>query len=208
MALDIPHIADHPHRHQPRRGSARLRRRTRRAGLLPGPAVGHRHAHPLHPHHPAQHPHHLRRHGHRQRGPDGHRHGPAGRHRRHPQEPGSRRAGRAGPPRQEVRVRHGGEPAHHPPRPDARRCPRPDDHQPHQRHPGGGARHQPPGRHRHQPRRPLRLGPHAEGLRTDDAGGPGDGRRPASRRTRPAGCCTATASRSCWWWTMPTAASG
>ena len=31
------------------------------------------------------------------------------------------RAGRPGPPREEVRIRHGGEPAHHPPRPDARR---------------------------------------------------------------------------------------
>ena len=36
-----------------------------------------------------------------------------------------------------------------------------DDHPPHQRHPGGGARHRPAGRHRHQPRRALRHRPDA-----------------------------------------------
>ena len=50
--------------------------------------------------------------------------------------------------------------------------------------------------------------PGAEGLRADDARGPGHRHQRRHPRAKPAACCTATASRSCWWWTMPIAASG
>ena len=51
-----------------------------------------------------------------------HRHGAGRRHRRHPPQSVAGRAGRAGPPGQEVRIRHGGQPGHHRPRRDAGRC--------------------------------------------------------------------------------------
>ena len=105
-------------------------------------------------------------------------------------------------------VGHGGEPGDHPPGPDAGRCARADGDAPHQRHPGGGARHRPAGRHPDQPRRPLRHRSGAQGLRADDAGEPGHRRPPTPARRRRGGCCTATASRSCWWSTTPIAASG
>ena len=60
-------------------------------------------------------------HGHRHRGAARHRHGPGRRHRRHPPQPDAGRAGRGGPPGQEVRVRHGGQPGDHRPGRDARR---------------------------------------------------------------------------------------
>ena len=94
----------------------------------------------------------------------------------------ARGTGRPGPPGEEVRVRHGGQPAHHPSRPDAGRRARADGDPPHQRHPGGGARHRPAGRHPHQPRRALRHRPGAQGLRADDAGEPGHRHR--RRRAR------------------------
>ena len=72
----------------------------------------------------------------------GDRHGAGRRHRRHPPQSGARRAGRAGPPGQEIRIRHGGEPAHHRAGRDARRCARPDEGEPHLRHSGGGGRRQ------------------------------------------------------------------
>ena len=62
---------------------------------------------------------HRLRHGHGDRGPDGHRHGAGRRHRRHPPQPRAGRAGRAGPAGEALRVRHGGEPDHHPARGDA-----------------------------------------------------------------------------------------
>ena len=108
----------------------------------------------------AQHPDHRLRHGHRHRGQDGDRHGAGRRHRRHPPQSRTRRAGRPGPPGQEVRVRHGGQPGHHPPRRDARRCARADEGLQHLRHSGGRRRRQRPRRqarrHPHQPRRALR----------------------------------------------------
>ena len=57
--------------------------------------------------------------------PHGDRHGPGRRHRRGAQEHDARGTGRPGPPGQEIRSRHGGEPRHHPSRPDPGRCPRP-----------------------------------------------------------------------------------
>ena len=44
---------------------------------------------------------------------DGDRHGAGRRHRRDPPQSRARRAGRAGAPGEAVRIRHGGEPAHH-----------------------------------------------------------------------------------------------
>ena len=49
-------------------------------------------------------------------------------------------AGRAGAPREALRVRHGGEPAHHRPVGQARRGARPDETERHLRHSGGGGR--------------------------------------------------------------------
>ena len=77
----------------------------------------------------AQHPADLRRDGHRDRSGHGDRDGAARRHRRDPQEP---RRSTSRPP-QVRRVKkfesgHGGQSRHHPPRPDARRRARADDH--------------------------------------------------------------------------------
>ena len=58
---------------------------------------------------------------------DGDRHGAGRRHRRHPPQSRAGRAGRAGAAGQEVRIRHGGESAHHPARRDARRRARADE---------------------------------------------------------------------------------
>ena len=86
-------------------------------------------------------------------------------------------AGRAGAPGQEVRIRHGGEPAHH----RARRQPaggaRPDEGEPHLRRPGGGGRRQSAngrqtGRHPDQPRRALCHRSAPARLRADDQGQP------------------------------------
>ena len=49
--------------------------------------------------------------------------------------------------------------------------------------------------------------PEAAGLRADDQGQADHGARGRRRRTRPSGCCTSTASRSCWWSTRTIAAS-
>ena len=134
----------------------------------------------------AQRPDPLRRDGHGHRGAARHRHGAGRRHGRHPPQPHARPAGRAGAAGEEVRVRHGGEPGDHPSRRDARRCARPDEGAQHLRHPGGRGRRRAgtAGRHPHQPRRPLRLRPVAEGGGADDQGPPGDG---AGSRGRPRG---------------------
>ena len=59
--------------------------------------------------------------GHGHRIAAGHRHGAGRRHRRHPPQFLAGRAGRAGAPGQEVRIRHGGQPGHHRPGRDAGR---------------------------------------------------------------------------------------
>ena len=101
--------------------------------------------------------------GHGDRIAAGHRHGAGRRHRRHPPQSVAGRAGRGGPPGQEVRIRHGRQPGDHRPRRDAGRRPRADARAWHFRHSGGRERRhrrpedRPAGRHPHQPRRALRL---------------------------------------------------
>ena len=135
---------------------------------------------------------------------DGHRHGAGRRHRRHPPQPRAGRAGRAGAAGEEVRVRHGGEPAHHPPGRDARRCARADE----------GSTASPAFRWSRAAataragklvgiltNRDVRFAtdPQPAGLRADDQGPADHGARGRRARTRPSACCTSTASRSCWW---------
>ena len=98
-----------------------LRRRAAQARPVGRAAVRGRYPHPHHPRDRAQPSDRRLRHGHGDRGQDGDRHGAGRRHRRHPPQSRAARAGRAGAPGQEVRIRHGGEPAHHPSR--ARRSP-------------------------------------------------------------------------------------
>ena len=123
---------------------------------------------------PLQYSRHRLRHGHGHRSAHGDRHGAGRRHRRHPSQLRYRRAGGAGPPGQEIRIRHGGEPAHHRARREARRCADTDEGPRHLRHPGGDRRRRRQARqarrHSHQPRRALchRSGP--EGLGADDEG--------------------------------------
>ena len=99
----------------------------------------------------------------------GDRHGAVRRHRRDPPQSRARGAGRAGAPREAVRVRHGGEPAHHRPERQAGRCARADEGARHLRHSGGGGRRQRPrrqaGRHPDQPRRALCDRSRAAGVR-------------------------------------------
>ena len=191
--------------------SAHLRRRAAQAGPVRSAAVRRRYPHPHHPRDLAQHPDHRLGHGHGDRSQDGDRHGAGRRHRRHPPQSRAGAAGRAGAPGQEVRIRHGGEPAHHPPDGHARRRARADEGQPHLRHSGGRGRRQRPGRqagrHPHQPRRALRHRPAPAGRRADDQGAADHRARGRRARTRPSACCTSTASRSCWWSTTNTAAS-
>ena len=113
--------------------------------------------------------------------PDGHRHGGQRRDGRDPPQPRAAGTGRAGPPRQEVRVRHGDEPDHHPSGRDPGRCLRGDEAQPHLRDPGGGARPQrlarQARRHPDQPRRALRHELRPARRRADDPRPPDHGPR-------------------------------
>ena len=136
---------------------------------------------PADPDHPPQPADHRLRHGHGDGSPHGHRHGPERRPRRDPPQPGAGRPGRAGAPREALRVGHGDEPDHHPPGRDPGRCAGHDEAPRHLRHSGGRAR---PGRrqgqarrHPDQPRRALRQQPRPAGLRADDQGPPDHGAR-------------------------------
>ena len=104
----------------------------------------------------------------------GDRHGAGRRHRRDPPQPRARGSGRAGAAGEAIRVRHGGEPAHHRTARQAGRGARPDEGARHLRHSGGGGRRQRPrrqaGRHPDQPRRALCDRSGAAGLRADDQG--------------------------------------
>ena len=156
------------------REALHLRRCAAEARPVGNPSLGSRRPLPPHARRSAQYSRHRIRHGHRHRSPHGDRHGAGRRHRRHPPQLRYRRAGGAGAPGEEIRIRHGGEPAHHRARREARRCAEPDEGARHLRHSGGGRRRQrqarQAGRHSHQPRRALchRSGP--EGLRADDEG--------------------------------------
>ena len=117
----------HAHLHAPGGGagvgrSPGIRRCACRSGLFPGASFRHQHRYPADARHYAQHPADLRRDGHRHRSGDGDRHGSAWRYGCYPQESHRRAAGGPGPPGQEIRVGHGGEPADHPPGPDPGRC--------------------------------------------------------------------------------------
>ena len=142
----------------------------------------------------------------------GHRHGAGRRHRRHPSQLRAGRAGGAGAQGEEVRIRHGGESAHHPSRRDARRRARADEAAQHFRHSRGGGRRQrqgrQAGRHPDQSRRALRHRHAPARRRTDDQGQADHRARRASARRRPSGCCISIASRSFWWSTTTIAASG
>ena len=87
------------------------------------------------------------------------------------------------------------------------RCPQPDGGESDLGLPGGGARQRQAGGHPHQPRHPLRQRPAPARPRADDQGPADHGARTTSAATRPSACCISTASRSCWWWTRPIAAS-
>ena len=118
-------------------------------------------------------------------------------------------AGRPGPPGEEVRVRHGGQPGDHPPRPDAGR-----------RAGADGARTTSaafPVVERETGRlvgiltnRDVRFATdpalQVYELMTRENLVTVTGRR--RRRARRGACCTGTGSRSCWWWTTRIAASG
>ena len=177
-------------------GSARgihLRRRAAQARPVRRAAVGGRHPHPHHPRNRAQHPDRRLGDGHGDRSRHGDRHGAGRRHRRHSPQFRAGRAGRAGPPGEEIRIRHGGEPAHHPSRGDARRRARTDEAAQHLRHSGGGGRRQrqgrQAGRHPDQPRRALRHRHAPAGCRADDQGPAGHGargRQPGGGQAAPA----------------------
>ena len=134
-------VGDGPfHRKIVGKGGARLRRRPAGAGLFDGAARRGRCPHEAHPFDRPQPADHLGGDGYGDRGAPRHRHGPGRRYRRHPPQPHARRTGRAGPPGEEIRVRHGGQSGDHPSRGDARRSPRPDETAQHFRHPGGRGR--------------------------------------------------------------------
>ena len=188
-----------------------LRRRAAQARPVGRAAVRGRYPHPHHPRDRAQHPDHRLRDGHGDRIPDGDRHGAGRRHRRHPSQLRAGPAGRPGAAGQEIRVRHGGQSAHHPSRRDARRRAGADEGEQHLRRSGGRGRRQrqsrQAGRHPDQPRRALCHRSAAERGRADDQGSAHHRARRRRARTRPSGCCISTASRSCWWSTAIIAAS-
>ena len=90
-------------------------------------------------------------------------------------------AGGAGAPGEEIRIRHGGEPRHHPAGRHARRRAGADAGASHFRHSGGRGRRQRPRRqarrHPHQPRRALCHRQAAKSFRADDQGAAGHGER-------------------------------
>ena len=161
--------------------SLHLRRRAVEARPVRCPAVGRGHSVAHHAQRLAQYPDHRLRHGHRDRSPHGDRHGAGRRHRRHSPQSRARYAGRAGAPGEEIRIRHGGEPRHHPAGRDARRRAGADAGASHFRHSGGRGRRQRPRRqarrHPHQPRRALCHRPAAKSLRADDQGAARHGAR-------------------------------
>ena len=129
---------------RPTARSIHLRRRAVEAGPVRRHAVGSRYPLAHHAQHPAQYPDRRFGHGYRDRSAYGDRHGAGRRHRRHAPQSRTRRAGGAGAPGEEIRIRHGGEPGHHPSRRDARRCAGADAGASHFRHSGGRRRRQRP----------------------------------------------------------------
>ncbi len=122
-----------------------------------------------------------------------------------------RGTGRACPPGEEIRKRHGGQSRHHRARRHAGRCAGADGAPSHLRRAGGGRRQRNGAgklvgiltnrdvRFAADPRQKVR--------RADDQGQAGHGARRRADRTKPSGFCTSTASRRSWWWTTPIAAS-